>query len=157
MVKIIYARQPAPVQEPISIFLAGPTPRSVNVPTWRKQATKILEDFEFSGTVFVPENENGIWDESTKYDDQLYWESHCLTIAKCIAFWVPRDLETLPGWTTNIEFGEWKNSGKVVLGYPHSAPKMKAYDFWARQLRIPVSDTLRGTLNLAMEMVGVDT
>ena len=40
-------------------------------------------------------------------------------------FWIPRDLEKLPGFTTNIEAGEWLHSGKLVIGAPDEAPKIR--------------------------------
>ena len=41
-----------------SIFLAGPTPRSLDVETWRKEAIRILEELGFDGIVYVPELEH---------------------------------------------------------------------------------------------------
>ena len=38
-----------------SIFLAGPTPRSNDIKSWREEAIKILEQLEFEGIVYIPE------------------------------------------------------------------------------------------------------
>jgi hypothetical protein len=41
--KLIYSDQPLPNLKEPAIFLAGPTPRSLNVASWRPEAIKILE------------------------------------------------------------------------------------------------------------------
>ena len=41
-----------------SIFLAGPTPRSKEVKSWRPEAIRLLKEKGFDGVVFVPEFEN---------------------------------------------------------------------------------------------------
>ena len=38
-----------------SLFLAGPIPRDENAISWKKEAIDILEKYEFSGTVLIPE------------------------------------------------------------------------------------------------------
>jgi len=40
-------------------------------------------------------------------------------------FWIPRNLESMPAFTSNIEFGEFLHSGKIILGYPETAHKMR--------------------------------
>ena len=52
-----------------SIFLAEPTPRSLDVETWRKEAIKILKDLGFDGVVYVPELEHD--NRTFNYDNQL--------------------------------------------------------------------------------------
>ena len=54
--KINYSNQKI-ITSKKSIFLAGPTPRSKEVNTWRKDALKILDKLEFDGLVYVPELE----------------------------------------------------------------------------------------------------
>lgn len=39
-----------------------------------------------------------------------------------IALWCPRDLENLPGFTTNVKFGEWLHFGKLVYGRTPGTP-----------------------------------
>lgn len=71
---VIYARQPLAK----SIFLADPTPRSADVPSWRPEAVRLLdEEFRFDGTVFVPEDAAG--SRSFEYDDQVTWNGKQLT------------------------------------------------------------------------------
>jgi len=126
MMEIVYAGEPLPRKITRSVFLAGPTPRSPDVKSWRPEALFILEKgFEFDGTVFVPEPrpETGSWPED--YRVQIRWEDEALNMSDCIVFWVPRELETMPAFTTNHEHGEWFKSQKTVLGCPRDAPKMR--------------------------------
>lgn len=118
--KIVYSDQEPPETFTKSIFLAGPTPRSADVASWRPHALAILEQLEFEGVVFVPEFSTG---KATDYDTQVEWEKKCLTMADIILFWVPRELKTMPAFTTNVEFGTWIDSGKVIFGAPDGAPK----------------------------------
>lgn len=112
-----------------SIFLAGPTPRSIMVKTWRKKAVRILKKMDFDGLVYVPEKEDD--DHTYDYDDQVWWEREALHNATVIVFWIPRDTKDLPAFTTNVEFGYWlaKNSDKVLYGRPDNAEKIKYLDW----------------------------
>ena len=110
-----------------SIFLAGPTPRSLEVATWRTDAIKILEELNYSGIVYVPEYKKEIVKED--YVDQAMWERNALTSATVIVFWIPRDLDTMPAFTTNVEFGYWLHTNKVLYGRPDEAPKNKYLDW----------------------------
>ena len=133
-----------------SIFLAGPTYRDGQVKnplerSWRKQAIDYLAKKKFSGTIYAPEPFLG------DYKKQIQWETAHLEKANVILFWIPRDLKMLPGFTTNIEFGEYLNSGKIILGYPKGAPKMKYLEYRARGHRVPVFHNLHRALNRAIE------
>ena len=75
-------------------------------------------------------------------------------MADVIVFWIPRDLDTLPGFTTNIEWGAWHRSGKVVLGAPPDAPKMRYLAANAEVHHIPFSYTLRDTLETSLSKLG---
>lgn len=110
-----------------SIFLAGPTPRGQNVSFWRDEACKILEMIGFDGVVYVPEYST--WKPKEDYVDQAMWEREALTNATVIAFWIPRKLPDMPAFTTNVEFGYWLHSGKVVYGRPSDASKIKYLDW----------------------------
>ncbi len=116
-----------------SIFLAGPTPRSQSVKSWRPEFIQILADCDFNGTVLVPENEDGIFKQD--YIDQVEWEYVHLCESTGIVFWIPRDLETLPGFTTNVEFGYCLNSKKhMFYGRPDGAPKTKYLDWMYEEI-----------------------
>lgn len=129
-----------------TIFLAGPSLRGEynGKQHWRLEAIKLIGQMGFTGIVFSPEP------MTEEYAKQVAWEDRRLHEAEVIAFWVPRDLETLPGFTTNIEFGEWMKSGKCVLGYPEGAPKTRYLRIKADKYGIPVAHTLFDTMDLAV-------
>jgi 8-oxo-dGTP pyrophosphatase MutT (NUDIX family) len=103
---------------------------------------------EYDGVVFVPEGRNDTWAED--YALQLETEELMLRMADCIVAWIPRELTTMPGFTTNDEFGTWKYSGKVVLGAPPDAPKVRYQRYYATKLGIPSFTTLNDTLACAV-------
>lgn len=129
--KVIYVGHELPDRDeklglvPNSIFLAGPTPRSDDVKSWRPEALELLAKQVFDGYVFVPETDKQGW--LGDYSGQVYWEWEALGRAACTLFWVPRNLETMPGFTTNVEFGFMMALApeRVVLGHPEGAPKMR--------------------------------
>jgi len=108
---------------PNSIFLAGPTPRSAGVQGWRQEALQILGEAGYDGYVFIPQDKN--WGWCGDYDRQVEWEWDALGRAERVLFWVPRNLETMPAFTTNVEFGfmaaTWPE--RMVLGFPEDSPK----------------------------------
>lgn len=114
-----------------SIFLAGPTPRGEQDVSWRKEACQELEKLGFDGIVYVPEYSS--WKPKEDYVDQAMWERNALTEATIILFWIPRKLPELPAFTTNVEFGYWLPSGKVIYGRPNNATKIKYLD-WLYEL-----------------------
>ena len=113
-----------------SIFLAGPTPRDKDIISWRNEAIKILEKLGFDGIVYVPEYST--WKPKTDYVDQAMWERNGLSNATIIVFWIPRYLPDTPAFTTNVEFGYWLHTGKVVYGRPNDAEKIKYLDWLYR-------------------------
>ncbi len=112
-----------------SIFLAGPTPRSKDVKSWRPEAVQILRDIGFKGTVCVPERKD--WSIKFTYEDQVGWELDCLERCGAIAFWIPRNMETMPALTTNVEFGYWlvKKTYRVFYGRPEEAVSVRYLDY----------------------------
>lgn len=140
--QVSYALQP--LQK--SIFLAGPTPRDEQTATWRKDALAILEPFD--GVVFVPEAHD--WASHDLYDEQIHWEWEAIDQATVVVFWVPRDLTSMPAFTTNVEFGLKIQSGRVILGYPRDAPKCGYLDALASRFKAPVHSNLFNTLQAAM-------
>jgi len=110
------------------IFLAGPTYRvkdgEKNYPySWRIYAIEKLKNSGFDGIVVSPEWRGNIKPNNWTYIRQISWEIDNLQKADTIIFWIPRDLDTLPAFTTNIEFGEYLNSNKIMIGSPKDAPK----------------------------------
>lgn len=162
--QIVYTGEEAPEKITKSIFLAGPSLRPNqlgHIDQWRQDAYQILNDIGFDGVVFSPENRDNKFLENFDYDDQVEWEDKHLNMADCIVFWVPRDLSEdkdgnpkLPAFTTNIEWGVWCHSGKVVFGAPKGADKIKYLQYYADLYKIPSADNLTETLRHALEMVG---
>ena len=110
-----------------SIFLAGPTPRDGKIKSWRTNACKYLEDNGFDGVVYEPEYST--MKPKVDYLDQVEWEREALSNASVIAFWIPRTIPDMPAFTTNVEFGYWIHTGKVLYGRPDSAEKVKYLDW----------------------------
>jgi hypothetical protein len=88
------------------------------------------------------------------YPNQVEWEFAGLEGSTVVAFWVPRDLETLPGFTTNVEFGRYVGSGRCTYGRPDHAPKTRYLDWLYEKLngRRP-HGTLRETMEAALAWV----
>ncbi len=142
-----------PSQPPkTSIFLAGPSPRGNGEYDWRKEALSLLLQLGFTGTVYVPLPRDGVYKTDFDHAEQIDWELKYLGACQIIAFWIPRDLETLPGFTTNVEFGLFVRSGKVVLGYPKGAPKMKYLHHLANKNGVVVSHSLKETLEISIRL-----
>lgn len=148
--KINYSDQEV-VKGEKSIFLAGPTPRGENVESWRTEACRLLEQKGFDRLVYVPEYST--WKPKADYVDQAMWEREALTSATVIVFWIPRELPDMPAFTTNVEFGYWLHSGKVIYGRPDKAPKTKYLD-WLYKLDYEKDayDNLESLLDEAIKM-----
>lgn len=150
---IVWAREPIPTGG-TSVFLAGPTPRSSEVPSWRPAAIEALTD-RWDGAeplvVFSPEDRGGF--RAADYDDQVEWEAKARAAASAILFWIPRDLRTMPGFTTNVEFGLDVPTGRVVLGCPPDCPNPERNRYLihvARDHGVPVRETLSDTVAAAL-------
>jgi len=150
--QVVHARQPFPDSFSRAIFLAGPTPRSPEVASWRPEALALLAASGFDGVVFVPEDADG--SPRFDYTDQVEWETAGLGLADAIVFWIPRQLGTLPGFTTNVEWGAWQRSGKCVLGAPAGAPGLRFLQHHAERLGVPQATTLAATLDEALTLIG---
>ena len=150
----VCAREEPPGHWDAAIFLAGPSPRDEAVPSWRPRAVEVLRDrWKAPGrlVVFVPEHRHGVYDD---YTGQVEWEERCLHLADEIVFWVPRDMRTMPALTTNVEWGMWHDSGKVVFGAPPQAPRNKYLRHYAVKHGVPVAATLDDVIAAALERIG---
>lgn len=152
-IKVVYAKEPHPTEVVKSVMLCGPTPRDNGTTSWRPEALELLEKLGYDGHVLVPEPRDGKF--TGDYIDQVEWEDRALQMADLIIFWVPRDMRTLPGLTTNIEFGLWADTGKCVLGTPPGAEHVRYLQWMAAKKKIPNYSTLEATLQEAVEKLGV--
>lgn len=151
--KVIYSNDEV-INDKNSIFLAGPTPRSNDVATWRIDALKILEELNFDGYVYIPEYRDQVYGEKIDTDKQALWERHALENSGVILFWIPRDLKTMPAFTTNVEFGKFVPSKKAIYGRPVDAPKNKYLDwFYKYETERTPNDTLENTIKESLEFL----
>ncbi|MEV8636887.1 nucleoside 2-deoxyribosyltransferase domain-containing protein [Streptosporangium sp. NPDC051023] len=155
-VNLVMAREPLPVG--LSVFLAGPTPdKSAPVPSWRPAAAAALAA-QWTGdqplTVLSPESRHG--ERADRYETQVDWETEARAVAGAILFWIPRDLRTLPGMTTNVEFGLDVTTGRAVLGCPPDCPnpeRNRYLIYVARRHGVPVCETLHDAVAAALALV----
>lgn len=137
-----------------SIFLAGPSPRSADITSWRGEAVRLLRDtLCYAGDVIIPEAAPGT-SLPREYEEMVEWEEEGLERADIIVFYIARRMDGMPGLTTNDEWGCWKHSGKVVLGAPPEAERVRYQQHYARKLGIPQFDSLHATLRAAVELCG---
>lgn len=149
-----------------SIFLAGPTLRKekgiiswirkilrINRTSWRVDAVNYLKKNNFDGTVLIPERSDGFI--KVDYYDQVEWEFFGLENCDKIVFWIPRNLKTLPGFTTNVEFGHYlaKSANKVIYGRPDNASKIAYLDWLYGKYKKTPCNTLEATLDLALKEI----
>jgi hypothetical protein len=161
--QVVYARETLPESWSKSLFLAGPTPRSKDIQSWRPEALRLLKTLGYDGVVFVPEDRgmNGCAITPENYEPQIRWEHEALRHSDMIVFWVPRDFTLdaqgemkFPGFTTNIEWGEQFDSGRVALGYPKETPKMGYFRTKAQWHRVPIAHSLEATISEALAKIG---
>lgn len=154
--KIVYTGESFPNEVEKSIFLAGPTPRTSEVASWRvPDALAILERLGYDGHVFAPEDPPGS-EKNSDFDAHYYkpWETEGLNRADLIVFWVPRELKTMPAFTTNVEWGRWAPSGKVLFGAPPDAPRNDYLRLETEEFSVPQFSTLERMLAYAVERLG---
>lgn len=136
-----------------SIFLAGPISREkVDFKmTWQHLAITLLSKYTDDLAIFCP-----MPFSNQGYEAQIEWEEEHLEQATVILFWVPRDLVTLPAFTTNVEFGEYYKSGKMVVGFPQDAPKIRYLEYKAIKYGVPLSYTITDTVANAIELLHIN-
>lgn len=150
---VVHAGEQPPLRWTASLFLAGPTPRTPEVASWRPQALAAIGR-HWAGpgplVVFLPEPRDEVWPE---YVHQRTWELHWGDRSDVVLFWIPRG-PGMPALTTNDEWGRWKDTGRVVLGTPPDAPSVRYQRDYATDHHIPVSDTLDDTVVAALAAIG---
>ncbi|MFJ6140132.1 nucleoside 2-deoxyribosyltransferase domain-containing protein [Kitasatospora sp. NPDC092286] len=155
-VNVVMAREPLPGGP--SVFLAGPTPGADHpVDSWRPEAIAELQA-RWTGrvplSVLNPESRGGI--RAEHYRDQVRWETEARRIASAVLYWIPRDLLTMPAFTTNIELGADAHTGRAVLGCPPDCPdadRNRYPAFLAEYWGAPVRETLTSTVAAAIDLV----
>ena len=152
---LVMAREEIP--DGPSVFLAGPTPVRADVASWRPAAVDEVAA-QWTGsrplTVLSPESRGG--ERAARYEDQVEWETRARRSATAILFWIPRDMATLPGMSTNVEFGMDVDTGRAVLGCPPDCPNPERNRYLihvAHAHGVPVRTTLRDTVAAALALV----
>ena len=79
-----------------------------------------------------------------------FTEWSALNVATIVVFWVPRNLETMPAFTTNVEFGWLAASGKCLFGAPTDSPKNKYLIALAKRFNIQTYGNLESLLQHAV-------
>jgi 8-oxo-dGTP pyrophosphatase MutT (NUDIX family) len=150
--RVFYAKEAFPDEVTLALYLMGPTPRAqLGVqPSWRAEALACLEELDFNGEVFVPEPRDGNW--LGDYQEQAAWEEAGLHRADRILVWLPRAMPTLPGLTTNDEWGYWKgrDPARLLFGAPPGAEYVRYQEHYARELGIPIYRTLAALCRAAL-------
>ena len=148
---IVYSKEPIPDYVNKSLFLAGPTPREKKELGWRQDAINILNTLGYNGVVYLPEDRDGVFDPNS-LNEQIDWERKCCQAADLIIFWIPRQMRSdfeMLALTTNVEYGLYLNTGKLMVGSPIDAKKMQylqrlAQDMytWYFDLKLLLSDAV---------------
>lgn len=100
----------------------------------------------------VPEDAEGEWGSGhDAYVNQIDWERKGLDLADIIVFWVPRVMENMPALTTNVEFGRYVTSDKIVFGAPEWAKSVRYLETMLKtetggERHLEMRDTLRTAL-----------
>ena len=157
---LAFSDQPLPLIVKSSLFLAGPSPRSKDVLDWKKEAVELLKKLNFDGTVYIPVPKDffltgGPQSATWHYDNQIAWECAARARADITVFWVPRSIKgEMPAFTTNIEFGEDLNSGKINYGRPLTAEKCRYLDLRAKEIGAVIYDSLEEILTATVKTLG---
>ena len=132
-----------------AIYLAGPVPRRAGEVPWHLEAIAALQAYGFDGAVIVPRaSDEAAAQESD--ERQLSWEFEAQCRADVLLFWVPRDPADMLGLTTNLEWGIWHDTGKVVIGIPPAAAMTLPLRHAAYRVGVDVCESMNGTVRCAL-------
>lgn len=157
--KLIFADEALPTTLTRSLFLAGPSPRDKDTLDWRIEALEVLQTLQFEGEVFIPIPRNKFYgkgdDASWTYTNQIAWECAARQMSDKIVFWVARNITgKMPGFTTNVEFGEDLHSGKILYGRPSDADKCRYLDKRIEEVGQIVFQDLQALLQSTLTELG---
>ena len=112
-----------------------------------------MKEKNYDGVVYIPEDE---FVRKNDFIDQVEWERKGLENATVIVFWVPRELEKMPAFTTNVEFGYWlaKTPNRIIYGRPDNAKKIKYLDWLYKvESNLEVYNYLEITIDEALKYI----
>lgn len=159
---LVFSDDIYPTEVTKSIFLAGPNPRYKDGDaienTWRHEAVRILEEKGYDGHVFIPLPKQFFFGETAEvteenYDHQIEWEDATMSRADVLLFYVDRT-EKLQGLTTNIEFGRYLESGRMVYGRPDDALNIRYLDEQIRKRQRKVHSSVEDCVDDALSRIG---
>lgn len=136
MLKLIFSDDPFPSMVEKTLFLAGPNDRlevgdPIRKDTWRHRVVNYLDARRYDLTVFIPFPKEIFYGDTLTheidYSLQIQWELDCLDAADIILFYVERTEKNL-GLTTNIEFGRYIDSGRIMYCRPNEALNIRYLD-----------------------------
>jgi hypothetical protein len=157
---LIMAREGLP-QGHASVFIGGPNVERGDQEPWRHRAVDLIRArwAEVGGgqplAVLSPESREGR--RADRYEDQVDWEIAAREQATVRLYWMWRDMDTMPGMTSNVEIGYDLGRGRaVVLGLPPDCPNPER-NRYIRHLagvhRAPVRPTLETTVDAALDLL----
>ena len=130
--KVIYSMEKLEIVGK-SIFLAGPIPRDNYAISWKNEALKYFDKYEFSGTVLVPEMRDFL--PKVDYMDEVEWDYEALNKCDLILFWMPRKRPHMLGLTSNVEFGFYINNKPIIYGRPDDADDINYLDWFYYKIK----------------------
>lgn len=151
---IVYTKESLTENTKPTIFLAGPVPRDHHPEHWRKDAIDYLDQKQFTGTVYCPMLQGCQYIPDHEYNGtHMDWEYDAMHKSDLILFWMPRDMKRYLALTSNIEWGMWFDTGKVVLGYPTDAEHMDHIHHFAERHEIAIAHTLHDTIDNGLTLL----
>ncbi len=149
MINKVHVFEPLATPTQPSIILLGPSSKDANLTDWRQEVITLLDERGFEGAVYIPEPRTR--NRPLDYDEHLRWVLDACQAADVILFWVPRNMQTLPGLKTNVEIGMFIQSPKLLFGAPENAVKMRYIKTLLRYYNQPFFSDLTHLLDVAKE------
>lgn len=161
--KLVFSDDQLPTEVTKSIFLAGPSPRyyigsKIATDTWRHLAVDLLAEAGYDGHVFIPLPKFAFYpgiatDQVIDYLRQIEWEKSAMNRADVLFFYVDRKQDN-QGLTTNIEFGKYVDSGRMVYCRPRDAVKVRYMDELVIGADKPFFTSMKEGLIASVERIG---